>query len=321
MKRKFSAILTAVLSSALLFGSASSAYAAEATSVGSLKGPTSMGMVQLMSEQEALEAPDFDFTMVTAADELVASFTKGDTDIALLPANVASVLYNKTEGNVQVLDINTLGVLYLVTADTSITGIADLKGKTLYSTGKGQTPEYALNYLLEANGLSAEDVTVEYKSEPTEVVSILAQDETAVGILPQPFATVACQQNDKLLLAADLTAEWDKTGNGTMVTGVTIAKKDFVEANPEIIDKFLDGHSASAEYANTNTAEAAELVASYGIVEKAPIAEKALPQCNITCMEGTEMKEALSGYLNVLFEQNPESVGGALPEDDFYYSR
>lgn len=321
MKRKFSAILTAVLSSALLFGSASSAYAAEATSVGSLKGPTSMGMVQLMSEQEALEAPDFDFTMVTAADELVASFTKGDTDIALLPANVASVLYNKTEGNVQVLDINTLGVLYLVTADTSITGIADLKGKTLYSTGKGQTPEYALNYLLAANGLSAEDVAVEYKSEPTEVVSILAQDETAVGVLPQPFATVACQQNDKLLLAADLTAEWDKTGNGTMVTGVTIAKKDFVEANPEIIDKFLDSHSASAEYANTNTAEAAELVASYGIVEKAPIAEKALPQCNITCMEGTEMKEALSGYLNVLFEQNPESVGGALPEDDFYYSR
>ncbi len=321
MKRKFSAILTAVLSSALLFGSASSAYAAEATSVGSLKGPTSMGMVQLMSEQEALEAPDFDFTMVTAADELVASFTKGDTDIALLPANVASVLYNKTEGNVQVLDINTLGVLYLVTADTSITGIADLKGKTLYSTGKGQTPEYALNYLLEANGLSAKDVTVEYKSEPTEVVSILVQDETAVGVLPQPFATVACQQNDKLLLAADLTAEWDKTGNGTMVTGVTIAKKDFVEANPEIIDKFLDGHSASAEYANTSIAEAAELVASYGIVEKAPIAEKALPQCNITCMEGAEMKEALSGYLNVLFEQNPDSVGGALPEDDFYYSR
>ncbi len=145
-----------------------------------------MGMVQLMSEQEALEAPDFDFTMVTAADELVASFTKGDTDIALLPANVASVLYNKTEGNVQVLDINTLGVLYLVTADTSITGIADLKGKTLYSTGKARL-EYALNYLLEANGLSAEDVTVEYKSEPTEVVSILAQDETAVGVLPQPF--------------------------------------------------------------------------------------------------------------------------------------
>ena len=188
MKRKFAAILTAVLSSALLFGSASSAYAAEATIVGSLKGPTSMGMVQLMSEQEALEAPDFDFTMVTAADELVASFTKGDTDIALLPANVASVLYNKTEGNVQVLDINTLGVLYLVTADTSITGIADLKGKTLYSPGKGQTPEYALNYLLEANGLSAKDVTVEYKSEPTEVVSILAQDETAVGVLPQHFA-------------------------------------------------------------------------------------------------------------------------------------
>lgn len=321
MKRKFSAILAAVLSSAVVFGSAGSAYGAEITSVGSLKGPTSMGMVQFMSEQESSEMPEFNFTMVTAADELVASFTKGDTDIALLPANVASVLYNKTEGNVQVLDINTLGVLYLVTADTSITGVADLKGKTLYSTGKGQTPEYVLNYLLGANGLSQEDVTVEYKSEPTEVVSILAQDETAVGVLPQPFATVACQQNEKLTLAADLTEEWDKTGKGTMVTGVTIAKKDFAEANPEIIKQFLEGHNASTDYVNTNTAEAAALVASYGIVEKAPIAEKALPQCNITCMEGEEMKEALSGYLNVLFEQNPDSVGGDLPEDDFYYSK
>lgn len=321
MKKKLSVMIAAAVSSAMLLGGAASVLADDTTSVGSLKGPTSMGMVQFMSEQEASETPAFSFTMVTAADELTASFTGGETDIALLPANVASVLYNKTEGNVQVLDINTLGVLYLVTADTGVTSVADLKGKTVYSTGKGQTPEYALNYLLSANGLSQEDVTVEYKSEATEVVSVLAQDETAVGVLPQPFATVACQQNEKLQIAADLTAEWDKTENGTMVTGVTIVKKDFAEANPEIIEQFLEGHRASTEYVNANTAEAAELVASYGIVEKAPVAEKALPYCNITCMEGEDMQTALSGYLNVLFEQDPASVGGALPGDDFYYSK
>lgn len=296
-----------------------SVSARELLHVGSMKGPTSMGLVHFMQEEETSDDPCYSFSMVTAADELTAQFTGGEIDIALIPANMASVLYNKTGGNVQVIDINTLGVLYLVTADTTITGVADLKGKTVYTTGKGQTPEYVLTYLLEENGLTGEDVTVEYKSEATEVVSVLTQDPAAIGVLPQPFATVACQQNEALQEVSDLTEEWKKTGNGSLVTGVTVVKKDFAQANPDIIEDFLDEHEDSAEFANENTEETAELVASYGIIEKAPVAAKALPKCNITYLDEEEMKTALSGYLQVLYDQNPESVGGALPEDDFYY--
>lgn len=319
MKKMVSVLLTAAVTAATVLGGAATAFADGTTAVGSLKGPTSMGLVQFMSEEEKAEEPAFTFEMVTASDELSAKFTGGEMNIALLPANMASILYNKTEGNVQVIDINTLGVLYLVTADSSVTSVADLKGKTVYSTGKGQTPEYVFNYLLEANGLTSEDVNVEFKSEATEVVSTLSQDETAIGILPQPFATVACQQNEKLAMVADLTEEWDKTGNGTLVTGVTVVKKEFAQENPEAVERFLEGHQASVEFVNENVAEAAELVASYGIVEKAAVAEKALPKCNITCVTGEEMKTALSGYLQVLYDQNQESVGASLPGDDFYY--
>lgn len=319
MKKHTMQLLTALTTLSLALGAGSGALAKGTASVGSLKGPTSMGLVHFMQEEEMDDDPEFTFTMVTATDELTASFTSGDVNFALIPANMASVLYNKTSGNVQVIDINTLGVLYLVTADASVTGIADLKGKTVYTTGKGQTPEYVLSYLLDANGLTADDVSVEYKSEATEVVSVLAEDPSAIGVLPQPFATVACQQNDSLQMVSDLTQEWKKTGNGTLVTGVTVVKKDFAAANPDLVDEFLDEHEDSAEFANENVEAAAELVVSYGIIENAAVAAKALPKCNITYLDEEEMKAALSGYLQVLYDQNPESVGGALPGDDFYY--
>lgn len=317
MHKTFLKYISLTLGTSLLFGSV--ALADGQCRVGSLKGPTSMGLVNFMHDEETDDDPEYTFSMVTAADELVAQFSSDQVDIALLPANVASVLYNKTNGNVQVIDINTLGVLYLVTADDSISSVADLKGKTIYTTGKGQTPEYTLNYLLAANDLTADDVTIEFKSEATEVVSVLSQDPTAIGLLPQPFATVACQQNESLQMVCDLTSEWDAVGNGTLVTGVTVAKKSFIEANPECIDEFLDEHEDSAEDAIEDVEGTAELVASYGIIEKAPVAAKALPKCNITYLDNEEMKTALSGYLQALYDQNPESVGGELPGDDFYY--
>lgn len=334
MKKKMIVLIAAAMSAALLAGGVVTVSAQAQVRVGSMKGPTSMGLVHFMDEAEKnttgkdaaekdTDEKDADesytFEMVTAADELTAKFTTGEMDIVLVPANMASILYNKTKGNIQVIDINTLGVLYMVTADDSVSSVADLKGKTVYSTGKGQTPEYVLNFLLESNGISKDEVTVEYKSEATEVVSTLAQDENAIGILPQPFATVACKQNEKLKEVCNLTQEWDKTGKGTLVTGVTIAKKDYIEANPEVIEDFLDEHESSIEFAAENTTEAAELIAAAGIVEKAPIAEAALPKCNVKYLDGEEMKTALSGYLEVLFNQNSESVGGSLPEDDFYY--
>ena len=292
--------------------------------VGGLKGPTTMGLVKLMQDAENGEAQNaYEFTMVTAADELTAMVAGDQVDIALLPANVASVLYHKTNQNVSVIDINTLGVLYLVSGDTSITSLDQLAGKTVYLTGKGTTPDYVFNYLLSSAGLSAEDVTLDFRSEATEVAAILAENPEAVGLLPQPFVTVALSQNDALSIIMDLTEEWDKLqaedSNSRLVTGVTIVNNDFLSSHPDMVDAFLEEHEASALYTDNHPAEAAELIAAAGIVAKAPIAEQALPYCNITCITGEDMKEALSGYLEVLYEQAPESVGGSLPDDAFYY--
>ncbi|RGY98539.1 ABC transporter substrate-binding protein [Clostridium sp. AM58-1XD] len=291
--------------------------------VGALKGPTSMGLVYMMDQSKAIEGESpYEFSMVTAADELVGKMVKGDLDIALLPANVSSVIYNKTK-NVSVIDINTLGVLYMVSADDSVSSIADLKGKTVYLTGMGTTPDYVLRYLLGESGLSESDVTLEYKSEPAEVAAILKDNPQAIGLLPQPFVTAACAQNESLNIIIDMTEAWDSvqeaSAGGSLVTGVTIVNNDFLSSHPEAVEQFIAEHEESALYTSDHPDESAELIAAAGIIEKAPIAKKALPYCNITCITGEAMKRALSGYLNVLYQADPASVGGSLPDDSFYY--
>ena len=291
--------------------------------VGSLKGPTSMGLVSLMDKAAKGETSNVhEFTMTGKADELVGKIANGDLDIALVPANVASVLYAKTQGNVTVLDINTLGVLYVVASDDSITSMADLKGRTIYMTGKGTTPEYVMNYLLKENGLGSGDVDLQFKSEATEVASILKQDSSAIGVLPQPFATAACIQNEDLKTVLDLTEQWNllnKDSGSMLVTGVTLVRSDFLRENRSPIGDFLKDHAESARFTSGHPEEAAALIAAQGIVEKAPIAQKALPYCNIVCLTGQEMKDALSGYLSILMEQDAKSIGGQMPGDDFYY--
>ena len=294
-----------------------------AVRVGSLKGPTSMGLAELMDRAEKGETEnDYTFTMAGKADELVGSVANGDLDIVLVPANVASILYTKTQGNVNVIDINTLGVLYVVASDDSISSMEALKGKTLYMTGKGTTPEYVMNYLLSENGLNDGDVTLEFKSEAAEVASVLKEDPSAVGVLPQPFATAACIQNEALKPVLDLTEQWNllnKENGSQLVTGVTIVRSDFLKEHEDAVKLFIEDHKASAAYTSEHPDEAAEMVAALGIVEKAPVAKKAMPACNIVCITGDEMKSALSGYLSVLEAADAKSVGGQLPADDFYY--
>lgn len=291
--------------------------------VGSLKGPTSIGLVELMERAEYGEtANDYSFTMETAADTLLAMMAQEELDIALVPANVASVLYNKTEGQVVVIDINTLGVLYMVSGDENITDIRDLNGKTIYLTGKGTTPDYVLQYVLEENGLTEDDVTLEYKSEATEVAAVLSSDESAIGLLPQPFVTATMVQNENLDMIFDMNEEWDKLQgeNGSMmVTGVTVVRKEFLEQNEDAVKLFLEDHKQSAQYANDNVEAVASLVVKAGIIAKEPIAKKAIPNCNITFIDKEEMKNALSGYLNVLYQKDVKAVGGSLPAEDFYY--
>ena len=290
-----------------------------------LKGPTAMGLVRFMSEVDAgnLADNDYSFQIVASPDEVTPLIAKGEVDIAAVPANLASVLYNKTEGGVRVIAINTLGVLYICEQGDTVHEVADLAGRTIYASGKGSTPEYGLAYVLEKNGLTVgEDVQVEWKSEHAECVAALVEDPSGVAMLPQPFVTTAQAQNDQIRVALDLTQEWDAVQSGdersSMITGVAIVRSEFADENPAAVDAFLGHYAESVDFVNDNVAQAAELVGSYDIVPAA-VAEKALPECNIVCISGDEMKEKLSGYLAVLADQNAEAVGGSLPGDDFYY--
>ena len=293
-----------------------------------LKGPTAMGMVEFMNEADSGTITDnnYHFNITAATDEVSAALAQGTTDIAAVPANLASVLYNNTEGGVQVLAINTLGVLYIVESGDTVHSVEDLRGKTIYASGKGNTPEAALNYVLTQNGIDpSTDVTIEWKSEQAECLSALMAEENAIAMLPQPFVTTAQAQSENLRVALDLTEEWDalqadSETPSTLVTGVVVARTAFAEEHPEVVSAFLDRYQESVDYVNSNVEEAAQLVGQYEIVT-AEVAQKALPECNIVFIEGAEMKEKLSGYLSVLFEQNPQSVGGALPDDAFYFSR
>ena len=300
--------------------------AEDSVNVLALKGPTAMGMVSLMDQADQGEITEetYDFQIVASPDEVSPAIAQGTADIAAVPANLASVLYQKTNGGVQVLTINTLGVLYLVENGDQVQSVSDLKGKTIYASGKGATPEYALNYILKENGLTpGKDVQIEWKSEHTECVAALAEHEDAAALLPQPFVTTAQSKNDSLRVALDLTEEWDKIqkdngGNSSLVTGVTVVRTEFAQEHPEIVEDFMERYQESVSYVNEYTEEAAKLIGDYDIVPE-EIAKKALPECNIVYIGGAEMKEKLSGYLEVLEQENPQTVGGVLPADEFYY--
>ncbi len=284
--------------------------------IAGLKGPTAMGMAQM-----ATDNPDkYELTVYGTADEVAPLLAKGELDAAAIPANLASILYNNTKGEIVTAAINTLGVLYVVETGDTVQSIEDLRGKTVYSVGKGTTPEFTLNYILAQNGMDpATDVTIEYKSESTEVAAMLATGGDVIAVLPQPYVTAVGMQNENVRVALDLTEEWDKVSDkSALVTGVLVVRKDFAEENPDALEQLLEDNAASVAFTNENPAAAAEMIAALGIVEKAPVAEKALPLCNIVFITGDEMQEKLSGYLEVLYGQNPKAVGETPPGDDFY---
>lgn len=290
--------------------------------LGGLKGPTSMGMVKLLADNDAgSTANGYEFTMSGSADELTPKLLQGDLDVLAVPVNLGAILAANSDGGVQLLAVNTLGVLYLTEkGGETVTDWDSLRGQTIYATGKGSTPEYALDHLLSQNGLDPEsDVTVEWKSEPSEIVAAMAGQDHAIAMLPQPFVTVAQSKFDDLRIAMDLTAEWDALDNGSQLcTAGLVVRTAFAEEHPEAVAAFLAEYADSTAWVNDNVSEAAQLVGQYDIVD-ASIAEKAIPYCNIVCLTGDEMKDAVSGYLAVLYEQNPKAVGGAMPGDAFYY--
>jgi NitT/TauT family transport system substrate-binding protein len=294
--------------------------------IGSLKGPTTMGLVGLMDDAErGSAAQDYVVEIYGAPDQVVPLIVQGELDIALIPANLAAVLYQRTVGTdaqIEVLAINTLGVLNVVETGDEIDTMADLRGRTIYSTGKGSTPEYVLNYLLKENGLTpGTDVVVEFKSEATEVAAVLTADPSAVGVLPQPFVTVLTSTSPNVRVALDLTKEWDALATDSrLVTGVAVVRTAFATEHPQAVSQFLTDYRASTEFTNTHPAQAAPLIVAAGIAPNAEVAEAAIPACNIVFIDGDEMRQMLEGYLRVLHAADPASVGGSVPGDDFYHS-
>lgn len=283
--------------------------------IAALKGPTGMGMVALMGEEYAKQ---YDITLASAPDDVTASLISGSLDIAAVPINLAAVLYNKLEGDVEMLAVNTLGVLYVLENGDTVQSLQDLSGKILGATGQGSTPEYILNYLLEKNGLA--DVQVEYYSEHSELATLLASGDVSLGMLPEPNVTAALAQNAALRVALNLTEEWGKVSGTALVQGCIIARKSAVEGKEAALAQFLTDYAASTAFVNGHHDKASLLIEQYGVMAKAALAKKAIPNCNIVCLTGEEMRAAADGMLQVLFAANPKSVGGAVPGDDFYYA-
>lgn len=279
-----------------------------------LKGPTGMGTAPLMDKEKY---PDYDITIGSDPSAVTASFIAGEYDVAAVPVNVASVLYNKLEGDVVMLGITTLGVLYIVETGSEINSISDLAGKTLYATGQGSTPEYILNYVLEKNGLT--DVTVEFKAEHSELASLMATGEVTLGMMPEPNITTTMKKNPDLHVALDLTAEWDKISDTKLVQGVLIARRSFAEAHEEQIKTLISDYAKAAELINTASDEAAQLIVDAEILPSVQVAKVAIPRCNIVFISGEDMKKTASAMFDVLFSADPKSVGGKVPGEDMYF--
>jgi NitT/TauT family transport system substrate-binding protein len=324
MKKRILTLVTALLLVIGLTAGCSTPAPAAKTDVrvAALMGPTGMGLARLMDDQDAgTTQNNYTFTLAGAPDDIVGKITSGEVDIAAVPSNLAASLYNKTNGNVQLLAINTLGILYVVEDGDTIQSIADLKGKTVYASGQGSTAEYSLNHILTENGINPKnDVTIEYKSEHSELATLVTSGDVKLAVLPEPFVTTVRQKNKNVRVALDLTDEWTKIEEDSQLAmGVMIVRKEFAAENPEAVQTFLNEYKASTEYVNANVDEAGTLIEKYGILPSAAIARQAIPNCNIVLVDGAEMKAQIAPLYQILFDANPKSIGGKLPDDAFYY--
>ena len=291
--------------------------------IASMKGPTSIGLAKLYNDSDAnLTTIDYNYSIYGTADEITAGLSKGELDIAAVPCNLASVLYNKTEGEILIAGINTLGVLYVVTKNCEINSVKDLKGKTIFSTGQGTTPEYSFNYIVTENGLDPnKDMTIQYYSEATEIAAAFNSMDEVVAVLPEPFVTSVLNSNPDAKVSLSLTDEWEDINyKSAFVTGVIVVRKEFAEKNPQLVNDFLAEYKVSVEYANKNVDGCATILEQLDIM-KAEVAKKAIPNCNVVLITGKEMKQKVTSYLEVLYAANPQSVGGKLPDKSIFYNK
>ncbi len=290
-----------------------------------LKGPTGLGSLKLIEDSKnGNTAQNYNISILTDPTQVIAQVSNGEIDIAALPTNSAASLYNKSNGDVEIIALNTLGVLYIVSdKDENITDISDLMNKTLYATGQGATPEYILDFILNSNNIDLEnDINIEYRTDHSELASLVISGQSKIAMLPEPFVTQAISKNSNIIRSIDLTDEWEKSvnNNSALTMGCLIAKRGFIDENREAINAFLDEYKQSVQYTNSNIKEASELSEKYEIMPK-DIAENAIPKCNIVYIDGDEMNLKTKGFLEILFNFDPKSIGGKIPSEDFYYKK
>lgn len=319
MKKIIAILLSVVLSLSFTACSSDNSGDDVQTRIATLKGPTGIGMAKMMEDNTGEK---YTFTVAAQPTEAVAAVLGDNADIAAVPTNLAATLYKKTEKGVKMIAINTLGSLYVLEQGNTINSVKDLKGKTIYATGQGANPEYVLNYILEKNGLVVgEDVKIEFKAEHSELAALMASGQCLIGMLPEPNVSSAMAQNKELRIALNLNDEWNKVSDkeSRLTMGCVIVRNEFLEQYPEKVTEFLKELESSINYATENAKDAGTLCEKHGIVPKAPLATKAIPNCNLTLIKGEDMKNAIEGYYEVLFTADKTSVGGAIPDEEFYY--
>lgn len=328
MKKYGAMVLAAMLAMVMLAGCGQPAEKAD-INVTAIAGPTGVGMVDLMEKNEAGEtANNYTFNLVSDPQEAVASLSKGEADIAAVPTNLASTLYaNKMKDKVQVLAVNTLGVLYMLENGNTIDDVKDLVGKTIYTSGQGANPEYILRYVLEKNDIDPDkDVKIEFVADNDALTAAVVTGTAQVAMVPEPKVT-ACRAQAKKQgkspanIVLNMTEEWDAVADGEskLMMGCVIARTEFIEENPAAVKAFLKEYKASIAAVNADVKAAATLCEKHKVIPQAAIAQQAIPNCNLVYVDGADMKTQLGGYLNVLFSYNPKSIGGAVPTDGFYY--
>ncbi len=328
MKRVFSIVLSALLllTAAGCAGNAPQETPATKTAVnvGVIQGPTGIGMVNLMkADEEGKAANDYTFSVATSPEEISAKLANpnGGLDIAAVPTNMAAALYQKTQGKVKLLAVNTLGVLYMLENGNSVQSVADLRGKTIYSTGEGANPEYILRYVLSKNGIDPDkDVNIEFLTENTELVAKLKKGEATLAMVPEPMVSTVTTQSPNVRVAFGMNAAWDAVAgqSNKLMMGCVAVRSEFLEQNKAAVDAFLAEYKTSIEK-TSDVDTTAVLCETYGIIPKAAIAKKAIPNCALVFVSGADMKAQIAAYYTVLFEANPKAVGGKLPDDAFYY--
>ena len=293
-----------------------------------LKGPTAMGAAALMNESEnGFVFGHYSFEVYNTPDEVTAKIINGDVSVAAVPVNLASALYNKTEGEVLIAAVNTLGNLYIVENGSSVSSLADLSGKTVVMAGQGAVPEYVMEFILSKAGIT--DTTLSFVSSHSDAVAAIVSGDADIALLPEPFATAAMKKVSGLNIAIDVAEIWDeysyeeKGVANTLPMGCIVVRKDFLDEYEKEFSKFLDEYDYFIDVTNDEEEidAVSEYIVTYGIVDDKEIASESIPRCNIIFIDGSKMLRLVDNFLSTMYEFNPKSVGGAIPEEDFYYIR